>query len=143
MRACSVRIRIFELLAGSCRSATAPQALHALPHGLRHQRIAGDFAEIESLLEPGLGKFIYGPSGCEECRRQGYRGRVGVFEIMVMNRKLRQLLLNAVPAEELQNAAIANGMIELRAAMLKQRRASPARKKCWKNCRMEYLGLDV
>src|SRR5690606_5950120 len=59
------------------------------------------FAEIESLLEPGLGKFIYGPGGCEQCRRQGYRGRVGVFEIMTMNRKLRQMLLSAVPAEEL------------------------------------------
>ena len=33
------------------------------------------FAEIQSLLEPGLGKFIYGPSGCEQCRQQGYLGQ--------------------------------------------------------------------
>ncbi len=102
------------------------------------------FAEIESLLEPGLGKFIYGPSGCEQCRRQGYRGRIGVFEIMAMNRKLRQLLLNAVPAEELQNAAIANGMIEFRrAAMLKVAQGITSTEEVLEELPAEYLGLDV
>lgn len=102
------------------------------------------FAEIESLLEPGLGKFIYGPGGCEQCRRQGYRGRVGVFEIMTMNRKLRQLLLNAVPAEELQTAAIGCGMIEFRrAAMLKVAQGVTSTEEVLQELPAEYLGLDL
>lgn len=102
------------------------------------------FAEIESLLEPGLGKFIYGPGGCEQCRRQGYRGRVGVFEIMTMNRKLRQLLLNAVPAEELQTASIASGMIEFRrAAMLKVAQGITSTEEVLQELPAEYLGLDL
>lgn len=102
------------------------------------------FAEIESLLEPGLGKFIYGPGGCEQCRRQGYRGRVGVFEIMTMTRKLRQLLLSAVPAEELQTAAIANGMIEFRrAAMLKVAQGITSTEEVLQELPAEYLGLEL
>lgn len=102
------------------------------------------FAEIESLLEPGLGKFIYGPGGCEQCRRQGYRGRVGVFEIMTMNRKLRQMLLSAVPAEELQTAAIASGMIEFRrAAMLKVAQGVTSTEEVLQELPAEYLGLDL
>jgi type II secretory ATPase GspE/PulE/Tfp pilus assembly ATPase PilB-like protein len=102
------------------------------------------FAEIESLLEPGLGKFIYGPSGCDLCRRQGYKGRVGVFEIMTMNRKLRQLLLNAVPAEDLQTAAIENGMIEFRrGAMLKVAQGVTSTEEVLQELPAEYLGLDV
>lgn len=102
------------------------------------------FAEIESLLEPGLGKYIYGPSGCEQCRRQGYKGRVGVFEIMSMNRKLRQLLLAAVPAEELQTAAIESGMVEFRrAAMLKVAQGITSTEEVLQELPAEYLGLEV
>ena len=96
-----------------------PDPSHAVSDGKQSLR-PETFAEIQSLLEPGLGTYIYGPGGCEQCRHQGYLGRIGVFEIMTFNRQLRKLVLDARPAEELQNAAIAAGMVEFRrAAMLK------------------------
>jgi type II secretory ATPase GspE/PulE/Tfp pilus assembly ATPase PilB-like protein len=102
------------------------------------------FSEIETLLEPGLGKFIYGPSGCEQCRRQGYHGRVGVFEIMTMTRKLRHLLQSGSPAEELQTAAIANGMVEFRrGAMLKVAQGVTSTEEVLQELPAEYLGLEA
>ena len=102
------------------------------------------FAEIQSLLEPGLGSFIYGPGGCEQCRHQGYIGRVGVFEIMSFNRQLRKLILEARPAEELQQAAIAAGMIEFRrAAMLKVAQGVTSTEEVLRELPAEYLGLEV
>lgn len=102
------------------------------------------FSEIETLLEPGLGKFIYGPSGCEQCRRQGYSGRVGVFEIMSMTRKLRHLLQSGAPAEELQAAAIASGMIEFRrGAMLKVAQGVTSTEEVLEELPAEYLGLEA
>ncbi len=102
------------------------------------------FSEIETLLEPGLGKFIYGPSGCEQCRRQGYSGRVGVFEIMTMTRKLRHLLQSGAPAEELQTTAIANGMIEFRrGAMLKVAQGVTSTEEVLEELPAEYLGLEA
>jgi type II secretory ATPase GspE/PulE/Tfp pilus assembly ATPase PilB-like protein len=102
------------------------------------------FAEIQSILEPGLGGFIYGPGGCEECRHQGYTGRIGVFEIMSLNRQLRKLILEARPADELQQAAIAGGMVEFRrAAMLKVAQGITTTEEVLRELPAEYLGLEV
>jgi type II secretory ATPase GspE/PulE/Tfp pilus assembly ATPase PilB-like protein len=102
------------------------------------------FAEIRPLLEPGLGEFIYGPGGCEQCRHQGYTGRVGLFEILTFNRQLRRLILDARSAEELQQAAIAAGMIEFRrAAMLKVAQGITSMEEVLRELPAEYLGLEV
>jgi type II secretory ATPase GspE/PulE/Tfp pilus assembly ATPase PilB-like protein len=80
----------------------------------------GTFSDIQSIMEPGLGSYIYGPGGCESCFYQGYNGRTGVFELLVLNRQLKQLIARNADSEELQKAAIESGMIEFRrAAMLK------------------------
>ena len=102
------------------------------------------FGAIESLLEPGLGSFIYGPSGCEACRHQGYQGRAGVFEIMTFNRTLRQMILQERPAEELQQEAIKAGMIEFhRAALLKVAQGITSTEEMLRELPAEYLGVDA
>lgn len=101
------------------------------------------FAEIKPLLEPGLGTFIYGPSGCEQCRHQGYSGRIGVFEVMTFNRQLRQMILQQKSAEEIQQQAIASGMIEFRrAAMLKVAQGLTSTEEVLRELPAEYLGLE-
>jgi general secretion pathway protein E len=102
------------------------------------------FAEIRDLLEPGLGSFIYGPSGCEECRHQGYSGQAGVFEIMTFNRELRQMVLAGRPTEDIQRQAIAQGMVEFRrAAMLKVAQGATSTEEVLRELPTEYLGLDL
>jgi type IV pilus assembly protein PilB len=53
---------------------------------------------------------VYGPVGCDECFNTGYRGRVGVFELMVMDEDLRKLFLHEAPAEQLRLLAVEHGM---------------------------------
>ncbi|MHB1340332.1 MAG: GspE/PulE family protein [Coriobacteriia bacterium] len=57
---------------------------------------------------------IFGPVGCDDCTSTGYRGRVGLFEIMEMNDELTRLFLRQAPSEQLREAAIASGMVTLR-----------------------------
>jgi type II secretory ATPase GspE/PulE/Tfp pilus assembly ATPase PilB-like protein len=59
---------------------------------------------------------IFGPSeeGCEDCFGTGYRGRVGVFEIMEMTDEIRSLFLALAPSDEIRRAALAAGMKTLR-----------------------------
>ncbi len=52
--------------------------------------------------------------GCEQCHGTGYRGRVGVFEIMPMDDELERLFLSEAPSEALRTAALAAGMKTLR-----------------------------
>ncbi len=102
------------------------------------------FAEVQGLLEPGLGTFIYGPSGCDQCRNQGYKGQIGVFELMSFNRDLRQMVLAGRPTEDLQKQAIAGGMIEFRrAAMLKIAQGLTSTEEVLRELPAEYLGLEI
>ena len=48
-----------------------------------------------------------------ECGYRGYRGRIGIFELMVMDSTLRQMTFEKKPANELRKAAIAAGMVTL------------------------------
>ncbi|MDA8215096.1 MAG: type II secretion system ATPase GspE [Nitrospiraceae bacterium] len=52
--------------------------------------------------------------GCEKCRRTGYMGRTGVFELMVMNEEIRQLILDKASADIIRQKAISQGMLTLR-----------------------------
>ncbi len=52
----------------------------------------------------------YGPVGCDSCLGTGYRGRVGLFEVMVMDDDLRKLFLREAPADQLRELAVEHGM---------------------------------
>jgi type II secretory ATPase GspE/PulE/Tfp pilus assembly ATPase PilB-like protein len=48
--------------------------------------------------------------GCPRCGQTGYRGRIGVFQLMAMSERLEGLAATKAPREELERAAIAEGM---------------------------------
>ncbi|NWC74584.1 type II/IV secretion system protein [Pseudomonas sp. P7759] len=58
--------------------------------------------------------------GCVECRHSGYRGRAGVYEIMVLNEALKTLITPGADVQALRQAAIAQGMCSLRMAGLQK-----------------------
>lgn len=58
-------------------------------------------------------KFYYG-KGCENCNKTGYRGRVGLFEIMSFNDEIRELIMDRASTNVLREAARRAGMITLR-----------------------------
>ncbi len=59
---------------------------------------------------------IWRPVGCLECRMTGYRGRTGLYEILVMDDKARQLITDQPNLSELRRQFIAGGMQPLRLA---------------------------
>jgi general secretion pathway protein E len=56
----------------------------------------------------------YHPVGCETCGGTGYKGRTGVYELMVANAPIRELIHNRAPEAELTRAAVSNGMKPMR-----------------------------
>jgi type IV pilus assembly protein PilB len=52
--------------------------------------------------------------GCEACRKQGYRGRTGVHEVVTMSEELKALIIASSPQEELTRYVRAQGMHSLR-----------------------------
>jgi general secretion pathway protein E len=56
------------------------------------------------------------PKGCEHCRYLGYRGRVGIFEILRVDESLHTLITNGASAREIRHRAVQNGMRSLQAS---------------------------
>ena len=57
---------------------------------------------------------FYRGRGCDSCNNTGYKGRVGLFEFMVMNDDLRDMILQGASTDELRDKAKEYGMITLR-----------------------------
>lgn len=57
---------------------------------------------------------IYHGKGCSTCNKSGYKGRVGLYEVMEINDELRELILVGASALELKKKALDQGMIMLR-----------------------------
>jgi type IV pilus assembly protein PilB len=58
--------------------------------------------------------------GCEECLGTGFRGRIGIFELMIPSDKIRELIATKASSDEIRKAAIEAGMLLLREDGLKK-----------------------
>ena len=66
------------------------------------------------------GEALYRPQGCADCRNTGYRGRVGVFEVIRITSSLAHLIQTRAPLPELHRVAADEGMKSLRHSALEQ-----------------------
>jgi len=53
---------------------------------------------------------LYKGTGCSKCQGTGYKGRIGIFEMVEMNNELRELAFSKAPTTDLRRAAVASGM---------------------------------
>ena len=64
-------------------------------------------AGVKSLKEIGFWQSV----GCEKCNRTGYRGRIGIHEVLELTEDVAALMLKRASAQEIQDQAVKNGMI--------------------------------
>ena len=91
--------RLVRRLCVHCRRQYTPPAdvLRAL-----------NIAEADAAAIP-----FYKSVGCDQCNHTGYRGRIGIYEVMRVTDKLRRLIAVKSTEDQLRDAAIAGGMITL------------------------------
>ncbi len=70
--------------------------------------------ELELTPSEVAGKTFYYGRGCKECNGTGYRGRIAIFEMMLMNDRLRELIMENASTSTLRQAAQEEGMRTLR-----------------------------
>ena len=68
---------------------------------------------MKGLRPPPVGT-VYEPVGCPACGQLGYRGRTGIYELLMINDQVRRLCLEKADAGTIRNAAVAAGMVSLR-----------------------------
>jgi type IV pilus assembly protein PilB len=92
--------RLVRKICTSCKTAYEPNEVQLKELRLTEEDIKGK-------------KFYYG-RGCNKCNGTGYRGRVGIFEIMLFDDEIRDLIMNRASTNVLRTAAEKKGMIVLR-----------------------------
>ena len=70
--------------------------------------------ELRLTEEDVKGKKFYYGQGCDYCNNTGYRGRLGIFEIMTFNDEIRELIMKHASTNVLRVAAVKGGMRPLR-----------------------------
>jgi type IV pilus assembly protein PilB len=91
-----------RLIRKICLKCKTPIELH--PEALR---------EVGIDPEAAKGKTFYHGAGCLDCNNSGYRGRTGVYEVMPITQKIREMILDASNTYEIEKAAVKEGMYNL------------------------------
>jgi type IV pilus assembly protein PilB len=95
---CVVAQRLARLLCSNCKRRTI------IPAAVLHENGYKAVVDLES----------YEPVGCSRCGGSGYRGRIGLYEVMTISREIETLALERRPAEEIRDVAVRQGMRRLR-----------------------------
>ncbi len=95
---CVVAQRLARMLCATCKKRTIIPAAVLREHGFNAQ------LDLEA----------YEPAGCARCGGMGYKGRIGLYEVMLVSEEIRRLVLTRAPAEEIATVAVREGMRHLR-----------------------------
>ncbi|SPE50884.1 general secretory pathway component, cryptic [Verrucomicrobia bacterium] len=104
------------LVASSVEAVMAQRLVRTIcPHCKTEQKVERDYLHRIGFPaeEIGTAKFWHG-TGCEQCRQLGYQGRMGIYELLILNEGLRPLVLSRAPASTIAQKAMDFGMRTLR-----------------------------
>ncbi len=73
-------------------------------------------AELRLSADEVAGKKFFRGAGCNSCNNTGYKGRVGLFELMIIDDELRDMIMENATTDALRDRAKAKGMVLLRDA---------------------------
>lgn len=90
--------RLVRLLCQSCKEA---------------YEISDDMAYSIKLPE-GWDNIFYRPKGCKSCNGTGYKGRLGIYEVMCVSEAIERLVVERATTDEIKRVAIQEGMLTLR-----------------------------
>ncbi|HEY4310761.1 MAG TPA: ATPase, T2SS/T4P/T4SS family [Pirellulales bacterium] len=92
--------RLVRRICSNCREEVRPSA--------------ESLAELQLTQTDVADKKFYRGKGCDNCNNTGYKGRVGLFELMIMNDDLREMVIRNASTDDLRDKARSYGMVPLR-----------------------------
>jgi type IV pilus assembly protein PilB len=111
------------LIASAVDCVVAQRLARQLCTGCKRRAILPARALAESGFRVGFDIEAYEPLGCGRCNNTGYRGRIGLYSVMVMSEELRNMTIEGAPEAQLAEAARRAGMLTLREAGLEKVKA--------------------
>jgi len=108
------------LITATLEAVLAQRLVRKICKECREETVPGTetLADLDLTPEDVIGKKFYRGRGCTACNNTGFRGRIGLFELMPMNDLIRDLIHRGVSSEKIRDAALRSGMRPLRQAAL-------------------------
>jgi general secretion pathway protein E len=104
------------LVTSSVNAILAQRLIRRLCKGCR-EPFEPDHESLASIgISPEMlaGRTIYRNKGCSSCQQTGYKGREGIFELMLIDDEMQSLILKTSDANAIKNLAVEHGMLTLR-----------------------------
>jgi len=100
-------IRLFNLRQGQTFSY-----IHTLDESAQQQGIGGDtpLGTNETTI---VGLWKANPEGCDECNHTGYKGRIGIYEVLGNTVPIQRMIMASATSNQIQDQAIAEGMVTM------------------------------
>ena len=104
------------LITATVEAILAQRLVRRICPGCREEIVPGAdvLADLELTSDQLAGRSFYRGRGCERCNRTGYKGRLGLFELLIMNDEIRDMVMRNASTEDLREAARRAGMVTLR-----------------------------
>ena len=104
------------LITATVEAILAQRLVRRICSGCREEVIPGAdvVADLELTSDQLATRKFYRGKGCDKCNRTGYKGRLGLYELLIMNDEMRDLIVRNASTEELRETARKHGMVTLR-----------------------------
>ena len=104
------------LITAPVEAILAQRLVRRICTGCREEIVPGAdvLADLEMTTDQAVGKKFFRGKGCDKCNRTGYKGRLGIYELLIMNDEMRDMIIRNASTEEIREAARRNGMVTLR-----------------------------
>ena len=88
--------------------------IHELELQAIQQKVGGD-TPLSTSEQTIIQLWRANPEGCDECGHTGFKGRVGIYEVLDMSREIQTMITKNATSDEIQDQAISEGMITMQA----------------------------
>ena len=102
------------LVSSSVMCVVAQRLVRKICQNCKYSYDASDALIKELKLQPGKKYTFYEGKGCRNCKETGYKGRMAIFELLMINDVIRRMILEQKSALDIRDYALKNGMKTLR-----------------------------
>ncbi|MBH38305.1 type II secretion system protein GspE [bacterium] len=92
--------RLVRNICPNCKKEASYEEFESIKEKVLIQKLKNDYDSPK----------VYHGAGCKYCNESGYKGRLGIFEILTLSEESRELIINKASSEKIRDAATRNGM---------------------------------
>ena len=101
------------LIASTVKGILAQRLVRRICLDCRTEHQATEEEKIQLGLDPEEELINYKGEGCLACRNSGYKGRIGIYELLIMDQTISELVLDNAPGYRIREAGMEGGMVTL------------------------------